>query len=422
MSASTTNTESSTCRILTVSSTLRCAIDLVDRITAAPSNAETVQNGLGESSRIPWTISNKYYSADVHFEAHTVSGLAPHMVDVPAVIYVWPKGEAYKHHIERLAGDMNSYDPEVSLAVRVASTSAPTDAEDESQDDVDIDEFLSTHGFEFIDASEEQSESSSLDDGIPGLPRVVDALSTIMWPSMQTRSRGKTAQPHQDLDWATSSRDEVPDLGPSKAKQQEMDELARWLEEDDTSPQNDPWRPPATSMTASPPTSSGPVEFPETAKEFGFDDDFTVFVSAPPVEEEDVDSDDDLGESLTTNRLGLAGSGPLYLSLGSSLDLQQVDEGKEGSEDEKEDDEDMPTEAEIDAMTTRIFGGPMRDDAIPAEAGDEYDMAAFDLSRVMSALEGMKAEIANMDDEAEKRKAAASVAISLVYGLQAEGP
>jgi hypothetical protein len=54
----------------------------------------TQRSGLGESTRIPWTLSNKYYSADVHFAAHTITGLSPHVVrNVPAVIFVWSKGE-----------------------------------------------------------------------------------------------------------------------------------------------------------------------------------------------------------------------------------------------------------------------------------------------------------------------------------------
>ena len=51
---------------------------------------------------------------------------------------------------------------------------------------------------------------------------------------------------------------------------------------------------------------------------------------------------------------------------------------------------------------------------------DDYEMAPFDLSRVMSALQGMKEEIAGMENEDERRKAAAKVALGLVYGLEAE--
>ncbi|KAJ6585073.1 hypothetical protein B0H19DRAFT_409305 [Mycena capillaripes] len=456
--------DSSTCRILTVSSSLQCAVGLVDRVrnlrkpgqaTPVPEASSSVlapaepapqtqPSGLGESTRIPWTLSNKYYSADVHFAAHTITGLSPHMVrNVPAVLFVWSKGEAYKHHVERLAGDMSGYEPEVALAVRVtALNSTEQDHEDdEAEEEAEIDEFLSSNGFEFIDASEgtppageSEDDSGPFSHGIPGLPRVLDALSTIMWPSMQTKpkSSGLAKLARQDLDWAQNSQD---DLLPSKrlardaSKEQEMEELTRWLEgEEDVSSREDPWRSAADSMAS--PTGIDAPGFPDTAKEFGFDDDFTVFVSAPPVAEGEEDVEDDSFDS--PMRLGPPDASPLYLSLGSALDLREVGEEKPEAAAE---DEDLPTDAEIEAMSSRIFGIPMRSklggesdaaslDAVPVDAGEdgneEYDMASFDLSRVMSALEGMKAEIASMEDEGERRKAAAKVALGLVYGLEAD--
>ncbi len=36
----------------------------------------------------------------------------------------------------------------------------------------------------------------------------------------------------------------------------------------------------------------------------------------------------------------------------------------------------------------------------------------------MNALQGMKAEIADMEEESERRKAAARIALGLVYGLE----
>ncbi|KAF7314431.1 hypothetical protein MKEN_00915900 [Mycena kentingensis (nom. inval.)] len=391
-------------RILTVASSLSSALNLVDRIKGPqPEQHKIEQSGLAESASIPWSISNKYYSADVHFQAHSVTGLAPNATrNLPAMIYVWPKGEAYKHHIERLAHDMREHEPEVALAVRLPpSETPPSDVEDEAEDETEIDEFLSSNGFEFIDVSEEAAEDDSgLENGIPGLPRVIDALSTIMWPSMQTHTRAARLQ--QDLDWAQTSQDDMSTvglLGPSKSRQAEMEELARWLEDDETtaaSIRDDPWKT-AASISISPTDVNAP-EFPN---EFGFDDDFTVFVSAPP-EDTSADEDEEEEDDDTPARLGLPDSSPLYLSLGSGVDLDQV----------PDEEEDMPTDAEIDAMAARIFGVPLRDDA------PEIDVAGFDLSRVMTTLEGVKADIAGMDDEAQKRKAAASVAISLVYGLQ----
>ena len=43
-----------------------------------------------DSMKIPWTIENRYYSADVHFAVHPMHGLAPYMLqNVPAIIFVW---------------------------------------------------------------------------------------------------------------------------------------------------------------------------------------------------------------------------------------------------------------------------------------------------------------------------------------------
>lgn len=58
--------------------------------------------------------------------------------------------------------------------------------------------------------------------------------------------------------------------------------------------------------------------------------------------------------------------------------------------------------------------------SLDSEDGDEPSFAPFDLSRVFSALQGMKAEIAGMEDEDERRRAAARVALGLVYGLEAQ--
>ena len=49
---------------------------------------------VGSSTSIPWTIVNKYYTADVHFEPHGFEHFrALHAVGVPAIIYVWGPGE-----------------------------------------------------------------------------------------------------------------------------------------------------------------------------------------------------------------------------------------------------------------------------------------------------------------------------------------
>ena len=46
------------------------------------------------------------------------------------------------------------------------------------------------------------------------------------------------------------------------------------------------------------------------------------------------------------------------------------------------------------------------------------EVGPFDLSQVMNVLQEMKSEISGMDSEEERRKAAARVALGLVYGLE----
>lgn len=261
-----------------------------------------------------------------------------------------------------------------------------------------------------------------------------------MQAQVKAKSSGLPKLARPDFDWAQSSQDDISPLGgllQSGSKQHEA--LARWLEEDDgVSSREDPWRSAADSaaVSTSPTGMDAPQSVsPDGGNEFGFDDDFTVFVSAPVAAEMEGQGDEDFGDDSfdSPTRLGIPDASPLYLSLGSALDLREVDEEK--AEPANEDDEDLPTDAEIEAMSSRIFGGPMRGkataeskshapmpDAVPLDAGgdEEYDMAPFDLSRVMSALEGMKAEIASMEDEGERRKAAAKVALGLVYGLEAD--
>jgi len=63
----------------------------------------------------------------------------------------------YRHDVERVAQDLAGYKPEVCLAVRDWGNSR--ESEDEDEDDSDIDSFLSSHGFEYVDATAEQSSN-----------------------------------------------------------------------------------------------------------------------------------------------------------------------------------------------------------------------------------------------------------------------
>lgn len=65
--------------------------------------------------------------------------------------------QSYKHHVERISQDLAGHEPEVCLAVRIPPESIISlEKEDEPEDDSEIDAFLSSHGFEYIDAVQVQ--------------------------------------------------------------------------------------------------------------------------------------------------------------------------------------------------------------------------------------------------------------------------
>jgi hypothetical protein len=53
--------------------------------------------------------------------------------------------------------------------------------------------------------------------------------------------------------------------------------------------------------------------------------------------------------------------------------------------------------------------------------GEDSDIPPFDLTRVLHSLQAVRGEIAGMDDEEERRKMAAKVALGFVYGMDMEG-
>lgn len=289
---------------------------------------------------------------------------------------------------------------------------------------------------------------------IPSLPRVLDALSTIMWPSMQTststtnKSRATSQRGAAFLEWAQSSFDasepslEGEDIDISSAStsrvtprvQTEMAELSKWLEEGE---KEDPWK--TSDLSFSPTEFGGDAWGSGPASEVhildGFDDDFSVFVSAPPVEppSPSLHPSDDRESSLDdvsfdvsfgSDRLGPEQGDIMYHSLGSYSDLgdtslsQDVPQDSVDGDSDGDHDEDMPSQAEIKESAQRIFGSQNQPAHSSQGDEDEFDLAPFDLGQVMSALQGMKAEVANMDNEEQRRKAAARIALGLVYGLE----
>jgi hypothetical protein len=392
--------------------------------------------------------------------------------------------QPYRHDIERIAQDLIGCEPEVCLAVKVAHRESYS--ADEDEDDSETDAFLSSHGFEYVDAiderslqafglREEEDYTGSVDftrvndmyiecnfSGIPRIPRIIDALSTIMWPSMETKTKKASKNVQEKdrdfLDWARSSQDDrsseieeplnrsdTASLGSTRSRVREMQELARWLEEDNSVGGGDPWAAAASSTGISLSPAAMDFENRETPdSDLRFDDDFTVFVSAPAVDLDDgsYNNSGPPSPDLST----LVPHVDLYRSLGSVSDFGGSDDEKRGNDVENDDDDDLPTQEEIRATSSRIYGiaetttepdpgspsGPRSAGSIlpisdtfsfdslhsELDRDGSYEMAPFDLSKVLGTLQEMKAEIGRMDDEGERRKAAARVALGLVYGLE----
>ncbi|KAI0726452.1 hypothetical protein C8Q72DRAFT_954049 [Fomitopsis betulina] len=465
--------ESADCRILVISPSIEQAQRFIQRVQELSGSISPATSSSSENI-VPWTIVNKYYTADVHLHMRTFNEFRiSHADGAPAVVYVWEHGQPYRDHVEDIASRLRDHDPEVSLAVRLSRSPSTTQTEDDG-----IDDFLSCHGFEFVEGDRESqsthaadSGSEDADTGIPGLPRVLDALSTIMWPSLvQSESTGaRKSRARELLDWA---RDEEGDDGlralisgsesageisfssddgeqPRKSRmQREMEELERWLTEEDNACQASEaqaWvahEPLQSSAWQDMPTPSVRTPKAETPT-LGFDDDFTDFVSTPSP-----------AISTQPHQLGFdidhlvpQHTGASYRTLASVSDF-----GGEGEhifvphpdEDSAfpsvdENDPDLPSRAEVLATSRLIFGptgqalspstsatpaiSHQQDEAHSFDHGDDeddFEASAFDMSRVLSALQGMKEEIAGMTDDEERRKAAARVALGLVYGLQAD--
>ena len=366
---------------------------------------------------------------------------------------------------------------------------------------------------------------------------MIDALSTIMWPSIvQSEATKKRKSRARDLiGWALEeegddglralianpstsiSADPTDTVAAAAAArksrmQREMEELERWLGDEETSAgvkytrgkpegQQHPgaeqdgatsaktqdeeariWVSSAPVSSAegwedmmTPPTIRTPRPSDEHSddggSEHGFEDDFADFVSAtshPHLQSRRLTDEKLLEVNYDVGRLTPMNTGVSYHSLGSVSDFGGDGDESFGAEgygslDNDEDDPDLPSRAEILATSRRLFGvstlspapssstlaepdtTPTKEPTLntqtasvqpppqpPASADSSVDLsfdpedvdesfAAFDLSRVFSALQGMKDEIAGMEDEDERRRAAARVALGLVYGLSAGG-
>jgi len=451
-----------------------------------------------QASSVPWTIVNKYYTADVEFLVHPLSSWESisNTLFAPALLFVWNRGEPYRDHIRKISQHASQHEFEVALAIRLPPTGSTLPVEIE--DDQDIDAYLASKGFEFIDVPDIEPHLPDR-TGILGIPRVVDALSTIMWPSMvqQTSKRvtttGFVGTAQEDLGVSSDDYRNLVRLVGQKISgndgdymQRELEELERWLDEDTLSGDPDarsadsqddaiPWSTTVTPGTLSPSLSGFlPSSHPATP-DAGFDDDFTSFVSASPETEAGIPptsshsssslpgftslvstsfsstfgfdsassgrSTPIFDEQFDTSRLAPQEA---YTSLGSVSDHGDLDKGpvylERSFTSGDGESEDMPTRAEIEQTSLKIFGhmpsslssthergkqpqavlGDTQSQGCPAEEVDvemtDVDLERFDLQNVLGVLQGLKEEIAGMPDK-DRRKAAARVALGLAYGF-----
>lgn len=286
-----------------------------------------------------------------------------------------------------------------------------------------------------------------------------------MWPTMvqSASTTARKSKARELLNWARDEEDhdglralvdpsepeqEVPsslaDKNVKSRMQREMEELERWLEDEETlRATEDPWIVPSsepddrsladpagtsTSPMSILPPSSGSISSwvshtSEASAASGFDDDFTVFVSAPPADSRTPTATRAAPSGRSTpdaDMLNPTHTGASYRSLGSVSDF--------GGSAPAEEDIGLPSEDEIRATSARIFGSGLSPNAAaprpalnrtatartesPSQAtptaasfaasesffpdsedeGD-YEMGDFDLSRVLNALQSMKEEI-----------------------------
>ncbi|KAF8516821.1 hypothetical protein BU17DRAFT_50505, partial [Hysterangium stoloniferum] len=313
-----------------------------------------------------WIISNKYYTAPVHFSLEkTQDIMGTHATHVPACIFVFDPSESFKPEFTSLAKKLSDADFEVSLAVSLSLNSTTTELSTHDQDAFEA--FFRDHGFEYVNGHQDTNtiqEDHDIDymQGIPGLSRIIDALNTILWPSLVQHAPSRRTAKTRSIVHASIEDEGLHSLLKAEKdiqsrEEREMAALEKWLE-DGANDDVDPWD--GIKVLASPSEPPAPP-LSDNNVVSGFDDNFSDFVSAPPP--------DDLG---------------------------------------------IPSQEEVHAMSERILQMGREEDPVAA-GGPEI---AFDLSRVLAGLETMKTEIASIEDEDERRRAAAKVALSIVYAFE----
>lgn len=85
------------------------------------------------------------------------------------------------------------------------------------------------------------------------------------------------------------------------------------------------------------------------------------------------------------------------------------------SQTKNDDESELPSRREVEETTRRIMESEKHNSH--KNDKDDDDEGHFDLTQVLAGLELMKSEIANIQDDNERRRAAAKVALSVAYGF-----
>ncbi|GAA5856848.1 hypothetical protein JCM8547_008871 [Rhodosporidiobolus lusitaniae] len=250
---------------------------------------------------VPWTISNRYYTADVAFRVvENVEDILSGEGEEPAVVVLAEAGQAPGESVAAVLGKLAAREPEfeISLLVTLSSSlpfptspSSNTSLSASTPDEEAWDDLALSHQLEWIDLSSPSALSSSPSSAHPSssdedaddteelpLSRLITALHSHPWA-------GHNRHPPQPSTLSSSSR-----LPPSSTSDDEG------AEEDDSAlpsfsggpslPRARPHVPlkvsfPSTFLPSIRRTGGQAAPAPASAEASEFEDDFSPFVSAP---------------------------------------------------------------------------------------------------------------------------------------------
>ncbi|GAA5940847.1 uncharacterized protein JCM15063_000898 [Sporobolomyces koalae] len=270
---------------------------------AAAGTARVVESA-PHSDSIPWTIRNKYYTADVRFRIVPAS---EQLVNVqalgeePAVIVLARAEQTPPVALASLLETLAARSPEIDVALLVTlpsrplptavissspSQTLPVEIDQERWDDLALD-----HGFEWVDLSSQSCvvQGDDPDSGEQeGLDRIRDALESHMWENLV-----RIPKNHTPKDVASSDHSHDTNSDRIERRQDKGDDEADFEDDEDELgvpplPEPRPFAPtrlefPPTFLPSiarkSPTNRANGRPAPVIPPDQSFDDDFAPFVS-----------------------------------------------------------------------------------------------------------------------------------------------